>query len=93
MTRLDGFLLSPKEFIILVVNAKAPSRASGAHERKLGLGGAILRSKVRCLEERIMGDLRNLVQLELGDLCGDEREEDEEGGEVLHGGKVSRGVS
>ena len=93
MARLEGALLSPKEVIILVVKAETPSRASGTHERNLGLSDTILGSEVLRFEERILGDLRNLVQLELGDLCGDEGEEDEEGGEVLHGGRVSRGVS
>ena len=94
MTRFDSLLLSPEEIIALVVNAKAPSRATGTHERKLGFSGTILGGKVRCLEERALGDLRNLVQLEFGDLCGDEGEKDEERGEVLHScrGRTSRGV-
>lgn len=87
MTWLEGLLLSPKEFITLVVNAKAPSCTAGTHERKLGLCNPILGSKVRRLQERILGDLRNLVELEFGNLCGDERKQDEEGGEVLHGGR------
>ena len=36
--------------------------------------------------ERGSGRLRNLVELEFGDLGGDEREENEERCEVLHGG-------
>ena len=93
MTGLKGVLLSPKEIVTLVVNAEAPSRASRTHEGKLGLCDTILGSEVGLLEERILGDLRNLVQLEPGDLCGNEREEDEEGGEVLHGERMSRGAS
>ena len=78
MTRLGGLFLGPEEVSILVVNAKTPSRTASTHQRKLRLSSPILGSEVRSLESRILGDLRNLVQLEFGDLSGDEREEDEE---------------
>ena len=61
MTGVHGPFLGPKEFIALVVDMKAPSGASGTHERKLGLCDTILGSKVRCLEEGVLGNLRNLV--------------------------------
>jgi hypothetical protein len=93
VTGLDRLLLSPKEVIILVVNVEAPSRASSTDERNLGLCDTVLGSEVRGLKERVLRNSRNLVQLELCDLCGNEREKNEEGGKVLHGGNVSRVVS
>ena len=77
MTRLGG-VLCPEKVSILVVNAKTPSGAASTHQRKLRLGSPILRSEVCGLEGGVLGDLRNLVQLEFGDLCGDEGEEDEQ---------------
>jgi hypothetical protein len=58
---LESVLLCPKEIIILVVNAKAPSIASGAEERSLGLCDTILGSEVGGLEEKVLGNFRNLV--------------------------------
>jgi len=87
VAQFGSLLLSPEEVFTLVVNAEAPSRASSTHQRNLRLSNTILGSEVRGLESRILGDLRNLVQLEFGDLGGDEREEDEERCEVLHGGR------
>jgi hypothetical protein len=83
---LGSLLLGPEEVFTLVVNAEAPSRATSTHQWELRLSDTILGSEVRGLESGILGNLRNLVQLEFGDLGGDEREEDEEGGEVLHSG-------
>ena len=86
VTRPGGIVLGPEEVFALVVDAKAPSGAASTHNRNLRLGTAILRSQVCSLENRVLRNLRNLVQLEFGDLGGGEGEEDEEGGEVLHGG-------
>ena len=85
MNQLGG-LRSPEEIFTLIVDVEAPSRAAGAHDWNLRLGSTILRSEVCSLEDRILGNLRNLAQLESGDLGSDEGEEDEERGEVLHGG-------
>ena len=85
MNRLGG-LRSPEEIFTLIVDVEAPSRAAGAHDWNLRLGNTILRSEVCSLEDRVLGNLRNLAQLESGDLGSDEGEEDEERGEVLHGG-------
>jgi hypothetical protein len=87
VTSLNNLLLSPEKVVTLVVNTETPSRAARAHERKLRLSDAILGSEVCRLEERVVGNLRNLVKFEFGNLCGDERKEDEERGEVLHGGR------
>jgi len=86
VARFGGVVLCPEEVFTLVVNAEAPSEATSTHQRKLGLGDTILGGEVRGLENRILGYLRNLVKLEFDDLSGGEGEEDEEGGEVLHGG-------
>ena len=89
---LGGVFLCPEEVFALVVNAEAPSETTSTHQRKLGLGGTILGGEVRGFENRILGDLRNLVELEFGDLGGGEGEEDEERGEVLHGGGGGKAV-
>lgn len=86
MTVPRSLLLSPEKVLSLVVNAKAPSSATRTHKWELRLSGTILGSQVRGLESGALGNLRNLVQLESGDLGGDEGKENEEGGEILHGG-------
>ena len=78
VTGLPSVLLGPEEVFALVVNAKAPSRATSTHQWKLRLSSTILGSEVRGFEDRVLGDLRNLVELEFGDLGGGEGEEDEE---------------
>ena len=74
-------LLGPE----VVLNAEAPSNAASANQWKLVLGDTILGSEVCNLKGRIPGSSGDLVQLEFGDLGRNEREEDEEQGEVLHG--------
>ena len=86
MVQLGSLLLSPEQVVTLVVDAEASSRAASTHQWKLRLGNAILGSEVRSFESGVPGDLRDLVELEFGDLGGNEREEDEERCEVLHGG-------
>ena len=86
MTGLRSLLLGPEKVFSLVVNAKAPSSATSTHQWELRLSDTILGSQVRGLESRALGNLRNLVQLEFGDLGGDEGKENEERGEILHGG-------
>ena len=80
-------LLGPEAVFTLAVNAEAPPKAASTHQRKFMLGDAIFGSEVRDLESRILGNSRDLMQLEFGDLCRNEREEDEQG-EVLHGHRV-----
>ena len=80
MAQLGSLPLSPEEVFTLVVNT---------HQRNLGPGNTILGSEVRDLESGVLGDLRNLVQFEPGDLGGDEGNEDEERGEILHGHLVA----
>jgi len=91
VTRLGSLLLGPKEVFTLIVDTEAPPGTTSTHQRRLRLSDSILGSEVRGLESGILGDLRNLVQLESGDLSSNERKEDEEGGEVLHGGRGRTG--
>ena len=86
MTGLLSLILGPEKVLSLVVNAKTPSRATSTHQWGLRLSDTILGSEVRGLESGALGNLRNLVQLEPGNLGGGERKENEERGEVLHGG-------
>ena len=58
-------------------NAEVAFRATSTHQWEFMLGNAILGSEVCDLEGRILGNARNLVQFEFGNLGGDEREEDE----------------
>ena len=85
MTRLGGPFLNPVTVFTTLGSAEVLFRATSTHQWKLMLGNAILGSEVCGLEGRIPGNARKLVQLEFGNLGGNEREEDEERGEVLHG--------
>ena len=87
------FVLSPDKFFTVLIVCRASKTnvtayTASTHHRDLTIA-TILLSKVSCLQGGILSSARELLELELVyALCGDERNEEDEGGETReeHGG-------